>query len=46
MKEGSVGEYRNVDEVFKHLETVFNDPNKTVNARRSDDVPQREQRYV
>jgi Zinc knuckle len=34
MKEGSVGEYRNVDEVFKHLETVFNDPNKTVNARR------------
>ena len=34
MKEGSVGEYENVNEVFKHLETVFNDPNKTVNARR------------
>ena len=32
MKEGSVGEYENVNEVFKHLETVFNDPNKTVNA--------------
>ena len=23
-----------MNEVFKHLETVFNDPNKTVNARR------------
>lgn len=34
MKEGSAEEYATVEDVYKHLEMIFLDPNKRVNARR------------